>query len=72
MGPQEVCEGLPVLLDYPAVEGADEGVPHTHRPHSLPLPRGLRPLGFLAFGLALDVASGSPLENPLGDLQYSP
>ena len=35
-------------------------------------PRGLRPLGFLAFGLALDVASGSPLENPLGDLQSSP
>ena len=26
----------------------------------------------LAFGLALDVASGSPLENPLGDLQSSP
>ena len=35
-------------------------------------PRGLRPLGFLAFGLALDVASGLPLENPLGDLQSSP
>ena len=28
-------------------------------------------LGFLAFGLALDVASGSPLENPKGGLQYS-
>ena len=26
-------------------------------------PRGLRPLGVLAFGLALDVTSGSPLEN---------
>ena len=35
-------------------------------------PWGLRPLGFLAFGLALDVASGSPLENPLVDLQSSP
>ena len=35
-------------------------------------PRGLRPLGFLAFGLALDLASGLPLENPLGDLQSSP
>ena len=34
-------------------------------------PRGLRPLGFLAFGLAFDVASGSPLENPLEDLQSS-
>ena len=27
-------------------------------------PLGLWPLGFLAFGLALDVASGSPLEYP--------
>ena len=27
-------------------------------------PRGLQPLGFLAFGLALDVVSGFPLENP--------
>ena len=35
-------------------------------------PRGLRPLGFLVFALALDVALGSPLENPLGDLQSSP
>ena len=35
-------------------------------------PWGLRPLWFLAFGLALDVASGSPSENPLGDLQSSP
>ena len=34
--------------------------------------RGLRPLGLLAFGLALDVASGLPLENPLRDLQSSP
>ena len=34
--------------------------------------RGLRPLGFLALGLALDVALGTPLENPLGDLQSSP
>jgi hypothetical protein len=25
-----------------------------------------------AFGLTLDVAAGSPLENPLGDLQSSP
>ena len=33
---------------------------------------GLRPLEFLAFGLALDVASGSPLGNSLGDLQFSP
>ena len=31
-------------------------------------PRGLRPLRFLA----LDVASGSPFENPMGDLQSSP
>ena len=27
--------------------------------------------GFLAFGLAEDVAKGSPLENPEGCLQYS-
>ena len=27
-----------------------------------------RPLGFLAFGLALDVAPGSPLGNPEGGL----
>ena len=33
-------------------------------------PWGLRPLGFLAFGLALDVAEGLPLENPEGGLQY--
>ena len=30
-----------------------------------------RPRGFLAFGLAEDVAKGSPLENPKGVLQYS-
>jgi hypothetical protein len=35
-------------------------------------PRGLRPLRFLALGLALDVASGLPLKNLLGDLQSSP
>ena len=35
-------------------------------------PRGLRLLSFLAFCLALDVASGSPLENPLEDIQSSP
>ena len=29
-------------------------------------------LGFLAFGLDLDVTSGLPLQNPLGDLQSSP
>ena len=32
---------------------------------------GRRPQGFLAFGLAEDVAKGLPLENPEGDLQYS-
>ena len=30
-----------------------------------------RPRGFLAFGLAEDVAKGLPLENPEGGLQYS-
>ena len=35
-------------------------------------PWGLWPLGFFAFGLALDAASGLPLENPLVDLQSSP
>ena len=35
-------------------------------------PWGLRSLGFLAFGLALEVASSSPLENPLRRLQSSP
>ena len=34
-------------------------------------PRGRRPRGFLAFGLAEDVAKGLPLENPEGGLQYS-
>ena len=34
-------------------------------------PRGRRPGGFLGFGLAEDVAKGSPLENPEGGLQYS-
>ena len=34
-------------------------------------PRGRRPRGFLAFGLAEDVAMGSPLENSEGGLQYS-
>ena len=34
--------------------------------------RSLWPLGFLALGLALDVAFGLPLEHPLGDLQFSP
>ena len=34
-------------------------------------PRGRRPQGFLAFGLAEDVAKGLPLENPEGGLQYS-
>ena len=33
--------------------------------------RGRRPRGFLAFGLAEDVAKGLPLENPEGGLQYS-
>ena len=46
------------------------------RPHPRPdqrpkNPRGCRPRGFLAFGLAEDVANGLPLENPKGDLQYS-
>ena len=41
------------------------------RPHPRPDPRGLRPLGFLAFGLAEDAAKGSPLENSEGGLQYS-
>ena len=39
-------------------------------PHPRPDQRP-KTLGFLAFGLALDVASGSPFENPLGDLQSS-
>ena len=34
-------------------------------------PRGRRPRGFLAFGLAKDVAKGLPLENHEGGLQYS-
>ena len=34
-------------------------------------PRGHRPQGFLAFGLAEDVAKGLHLENPKGALQYS-
>ena len=34
-------------------------------------PRGPRPRGFLAFGLAEDVAKGSHLENSKGGLQYS-
>ena len=34
-------------------------------------PRGRRPRGFLSFGLAEDVAKGSPLENSEGGLQYS-
>ena len=34
-------------------------------------PRGRRPRGFLAFGLAEDVAKGLPLENSEGGLQYS-
>ena len=34
-------------------------------------PRGRRPRGFLAFGLAEDVAKGSPLGNSEGGLQYS-
>ena len=33
--------------------------------------RGRRLRGFLAFGLAEDVAKGLPLENPEGGLQYS-
>ena len=33
--------------------------------------RGRRPRGFLTFGLAEDVAKGSPLENPEGGLQCS-
>ena len=33
--------------------------------------RGRKPRGFLAFGLAKDVAQGSPLKNPKGGLQYS-
>ena len=35
-------------------------------------PWGLRPHGFLVFGLALNVASASPLENPFGDRQSPP
>ena len=35
-------------------------------------PRGLRPAGFLASGLASDVALGLPLENPSGGLQSTP
>ena len=34
-------------------------------------PRGRRTRGFLAFGLAKDVAKGWPLENSEGGLQYS-
>ena len=34
-------------------------------------PRGRRPWEFLAFGLAEDVAKGSPLENSERGLQYS-
>ena len=34
-------------------------------------PRGRRPRGFLTFGLAKDVAKGSPLETSEGGLQYS-
>ena len=34
-------------------------------------PRGRRPRGFLAFGLAEDVAKGLHLANPDGGLQYS-
>ena len=41
------------------------------RPHQRPdqrpkNPRGRRPRGFLAFGMAEDVAKGSPLENSKG------
>ena len=46
------------------------------RPHQRPdqrpkNPRGRRPQGCLAFGLAKDVAKGSQLENSEGGLQYS-
>ena len=34
-------------------------------------PRGRRLRGFLAFGLAEDMAKGLPLENTEGGLQYS-
>ena len=48
-----------------------EGTPRDFlKANPRPYPRP--PRGFLAFGLALDVASGLPLENPLGDLQSSP
>ena len=39
--------------------------------HILGQTKGQKPLGPW-LGLALDVASGSPFENPLGDLQSSP
>ena len=35
-------------------------------------PRGLRPLGFLAEGLAEDAAKGLPEENPEGCPQSTP
>ena len=34
--------------------------------------RGRRPRGFLAFGLAEDVAKGSPLEDPEGSIHHDP
>ena len=35
-------------------------------------PRGLRPLGFLAEGLASDAAQGLPSEHPLGGCRSHP
>jgi hypothetical protein len=45
---------------------------HIHGQTKGQKPSGTAALGFLALGLALDVALGLPLENPLGDLQSSP
>ena len=44
--------------------------PHP-RPDQRPKTPGAAARGFLAFGLAEDVAKGSPLENPEAGLQYS-
>ena len=63
--PREKIEGPPKGFSKGEPEATSKARPKAKNP------RGRRPQGFLAFGLAEDVAKGLPLENPEGDLQYS-
>ena len=71
--PREVLKGVP--REY--IEGPPRGFLKANpKPHPRPdprqqTPRGGRPRGFLALGLAEDAAEGLPEENPEGGLQYT-